>query len=333
MKFSVAMCTYNGGQFLAEQLESLAGQTRHPDELIICDDSSRDDTLDIIREFSTVAPFPVRLTVNEKNLGSTKNFEQAISLCTGDLIALCDQDDVWLSEKLARTESLLASHPEVGAVFTDADMVDADLRPSGQRLWESIGFDDRKQEKVKAGQALRLLIDGNFATGATLAFRSKYRDLILPIPQLDECIHDAWIVLLISAVAQLGFIKQPQMLYRQHPGQQLGIDPEDYAPIKATTGVTSASADLLSAVSRQTSFATEINKCRALRERLAECSERYDCRAAMAQVERKLTHFETRNNMPRRKLGRLRQVLRELLTLRYHSYSRGFKSAAKDLFV
>jgi hypothetical protein len=181
---------------------------------------------------------------------------------------------------------------------------------------------------VKAGQALRLLIDGNFATGATVAFRSKYRDLVLPIPQIDECIHDAWIVLLVSAVAQIDFIAQPMMLYRQHAGQQLGIDPENYAPLKSNTR-----DDLLGGVARQTSFATEIKKCRSLRQRLVECGRQYDCRAALAQVERKLIHFETRNNMPRKKVERLRGVLRELLTLRYHSYSRGFKSAAKDLFV
>src|SRR6185295_12864830 len=111
--------------------------------------------------------------------------------CTGDLIALSDQDDVWLPEKLKRTESLFAARPEVGAVFTDAEMVDENLQPLPQRLWSSIGFDQRKQQKVKTGQALRLLIDGNFATGATMAFRSQYRELVLPIPQIDECIHDA----------------------------------------------------------------------------------------------------------------------------------------------
>jgi hypothetical protein len=322
------MCTYNGSRFLAEQLESLRGQTRQPDELIVCDDGSSDDTVEIVRRFAAAAPFPVKLTVNAKNLGSTKNFEQAIRRCSGDLIALADQDDVWLPEKLARTENLFAARPEVGAVFTDGEMVDENLELLHQRLWSSIGFDQRKQRKVKTGQALRLLIDGNFATGATMAFRSKYRELVLPIPQIEECIHDAWIVLLISAVAQLDFIEQPMILYRQHAGQQLGIDPEDYAPIKSNLRT-----DLLSGRTRPTSFVTEIKKCQNLRERLLACNKDYDCRAALAQVERKLIHFETRNNMPRKKVERVRQVLRELLTLRYHSYSRGFKSAAKDLFV
>ncbi|HKP47718.1 MAG TPA: glycosyltransferase family 2 protein [Pyrinomonadaceae bacterium] len=331
MKFSVAMCTYNGSHFVAEQLQSLAAQTRKPDELIICDDGSTDDTVSIIRNFATEAPFTVQLTVNQRNLGSTKNFEQAIGLCTGDLIALCDQDDVWLEQKLARTEALLASRPQVGAVFTDAEMVDDKLNALDQRLWVSIGFDERKQHKVRVGQALRLLIDGNFVTGATLTFRAKFRDLLLPIPRLEETIHDAWIVLLIAAVAQLDFIEQPMVLYRQHSAQQLGIDPEDYAPINWSKDI--SPHGVIDAVSRRTSFATEIKKCRTLRERLTQCSQHYDCRSALAQVERKLVHFETRNNISGEKLARLRQVLRELVTLRYHSYSRGFKSAAKDLFA
>jgi len=86
MKVSIALCTYNGEKFLAEQLKSIAGQTRLPDELVICDDCSQDATVDIVRGFAKVAPFSVRLLTNKTNAGSTKNFERAISLCEGDII-------------------------------------------------------------------------------------------------------------------------------------------------------------------------------------------------------------------------------------------------------
>ena len=96
---SVAMCTYNGDKYLWEQLQSIASQTRFPHELVICDDRFTDSTTDIIRDFTGSAPFPVRLHINPANLGAaakgiTRNFEQASRLCTGDLIAFCDQDDV-----------------------------------------------------------------------------------------------------------------------------------------------------------------------------------------------------------------------------------------------
>src|ERR671927_271278 len=108
-KFSVAMCTYNGARFVREQLASIAAQTRPPDELVVCDDCSTDATLECIREFARTAPFPVRVVENEKNAGSTKNFERAVELCEGDFIALADQDDVWLPEKLQRLEEVLAN--------------------------------------------------------------------------------------------------------------------------------------------------------------------------------------------------------------------------------
>ncbi|MCA1556539.1 MAG: glycosyltransferase, partial [Acidobacteria bacterium] len=86
VKFSIALCTYNGARYLPAQLDSIAAQTLLPDELVICDDCSTDETRDVITSFAARAPFAVRLYVNEVNLGSTKNFEQAISLCTGDII-------------------------------------------------------------------------------------------------------------------------------------------------------------------------------------------------------------------------------------------------------
>ena len=105
---SVALCTYNGTRYLKDQIDSIASQTRVPHELVVCDDCSSDDTVKILEAFASRAPFPVRLSVNPTNLGSTKNFAQAIALCRGDIIALCDQDDVWHPAKLERLASVFA---------------------------------------------------------------------------------------------------------------------------------------------------------------------------------------------------------------------------------
>ena len=92
MKVSIALCTYNGSEFLGEQLASFLTQTRLPDEIVVCDDCSLDSTVQILDDFAAHAPFPVRIYRNEKNLRSTKNFEQAIDLCEGDIILLADQE-------------------------------------------------------------------------------------------------------------------------------------------------------------------------------------------------------------------------------------------------
>jgi len=113
MRISVAMATYNGERFLREQLDSLARQTLPPSELVIGDDGSTDNTLEIIGGFARTAPFPIRVYRNEVNLGFTLNFLQTAARCSGELIAFCDQDDIWLPNKLERC---------VG-VFRDRDIV------------------------------------------------------------------------------------------------------------------------------------------------------------------------------------------------------------------
>jgi len=123
-KISVAMCTYHGERFLAQQLASIAKQTRPPDELVVCDDRSSDRTVEILRDFAASVSHPVKIFENETNLGFVANFERAIQLCTGDLIALSDQDDIWYPERLELSEREFAAHPEVGLVFSDADLID-----------------------------------------------------------------------------------------------------------------------------------------------------------------------------------------------------------------
>ena len=91
---SIAMATYNGERYIAEQLSSIAHQTRLPDELVLSDDASTDGTLDIVKDFMKCAPFPIRLLVNRNRLSSSRNFEVAMRACNGDIIFLCDQDDV-----------------------------------------------------------------------------------------------------------------------------------------------------------------------------------------------------------------------------------------------
>ncbi len=119
---------------LREQLDSIGRQHRKPDELVIVDDHSNDETVAIIRRFEAEVGFPVRLHVNSENIGSTKNFEFAITLCKGDVVVLADQDDVWYPEKLAVVEETFANQPGIGAVFSDANIVDSQLNDLGYRL-------------------------------------------------------------------------------------------------------------------------------------------------------------------------------------------------------
>ena len=126
MQISVAMCTYNGADFLSAQLASIAEQTRVPDKVVICDDASTDKTRAVLESFARTSAIRVSLYFSDQNTGSVKNFERAIGLCTGDVIALSDQDDVWNGNKLERIEQSFRDNAAVGSVFSDAELVDDD---------------------------------------------------------------------------------------------------------------------------------------------------------------------------------------------------------------
>ena len=220
MNLSIAMCTYKGAAYLREQLESIAAQTRTPDELVISDDQSTDDTLRLIEEFAATAGFAVRLSVNESNLGTAKNFEKAISLCRGDVILLSDQDDVWHRDKLESFERIFEAKPQLSLVFSDAELVDETLRLFDETLFERVQFDDRKQRLVKSGRAFEVQLSENLICGCTVAFRAKLKELVLPISGNGPLVHDGWIVLLIAAAGEIDFINRPLLKYRQHAAQQ-----------------------------------------------------------------------------------------------------------------
>ncbi len=221
-RVSVAMCTYNGEKYLHEQLQSIAAQTRLPDEMVVCDDGSSDATAEIIEEFARIASFPVRFFRNPKNLGSTKNFEKAIGLCTGDLIALSDQDDIWLPGKLARQAEMMERDPSLGAVFCDAELIDATSRPIGIRLWPSILFPPREQKRFRSGRGIDVLLKRNVVTGATLMVRANLRYLFIPVPAI--WVHDGWIAWMMVVYTKLAFISEPLLRYRLHAGQQIGTE-------------------------------------------------------------------------------------------------------------
>ncbi len=222
-KISVALCTFNGQRFLAEQLSSIRQQNRLPDELVVCDDGSTDRTVEILRRFATSVPFPVRVIQNEHNLGSTKNFEKAISLCSGELIALSDQDDIWAPDRLERSEQEFLRNPQTGMVFSDAEIIDDQGQPIGQRLWQSFQFTPERRFQVLAGK-YELLVKYRFVTGATVMFRSRLRDRFLPIPA--EWVHDEWMAAMLPAFSDLRPIDEPLIRYRSHSFQQLGVPSE-----------------------------------------------------------------------------------------------------------
>jgi glycosyltransferase involved in cell wall biosynthesis len=325
MKMSVAMCTYNGAKFLPAQLESILAQSRPPDEIVICDDGSTDQTTTLLNQFAS-ALSAAKIHINKQNLGTIKNFEQAIGLCSGDAIALSDQDDVWRNDKLQLIEHAFQQNPTAGLVFSDAEIVDDSLKPLNRRMWNEVGFDAHKRKLVATGRALEVLITGWTVTGATMAFRSNFTKLSLPFPTDIAMIHDGWIALTIAAAAKVLMIDEPLIQYRQHERQQIG------APTRTQPATEQGRMQSFETALRRRNSSAELHKIlTTLAQRLSANADLYDTRDALSFVSDYSFHLNVRANLPQRRLNRVPSILRELLSLRYHEYANGFRSAAKDL--
>jgi len=317
---SVAMCTYNGQRFLQAQLESILQQSRPPAELIICDDRSIDSGGEIVREVAQNARFPVRFFVNDKNLKSTKNFENAIGLCRGSIVALADQDDVWYEHKLDRIEKAFQSQSVVAA-FSDADLIDENSQPLGRRLWPTLSFDLAKQKAFAAGKALGVLVKHPVVTGATMAFRREVFECMAPIPANE--VHDQWMSFLLAAKGRIEIIPEPLIQYRRHAGQQLGPGP------------TSLKSRMAEARARGESFYVhEIDRFRQLHEHLEIHGDEFPgANYAQRAIRQKVAHLEHRARLSTARADRIPKVLREALNGNYWRYSGGWVSIAKDMII
>lgn len=218
---SVALATYNGEKYIAEQLQSIFTQTRKVDEIVITDDCSKDDTVAVIRKFAEEHPeCQIRLYENEINLGYKENFRKAISMCEGDIIFLSDQDDVWKAEKVAVLESILRSTEEVALVSSSFDQIDGEGRAvaTNKTLYH---------KKIKAGQMIPVpledLIFHNISQGCAMAFKKEIKNLFLE-SFTEELPHD-WILNVVAAMQKkCYFIRRALFCYRVHEHNTTGIN-------------------------------------------------------------------------------------------------------------
>jgi glycosyltransferase involved in cell wall biosynthesis len=308
-KISVAMCTWNGEQFLADQLASIAQQTRLPDELVVCDDQSTDRSVPILRDFAARAPFPVNVIVNAQNLGYAANFSQAARICSGDLIAFSDQDDIWFPNRIERSAQEFANRPEVILVFSNADLIDEQNRPLRKTLWGRVGFTaQRKQDLLH--QKFVVLAKYRFVTGATVMFRSSLRPHIFPIP--SGWVHDEWIVLMAAAFGKIWPIDEPLIRYRIHASQQVGLRNKLK---QRTQGMHWA---------RLAESARELQEmCNALAFKDATS------RSVLPAYQQHLEFLRFRAGLPAAPASRLMPVLTR--TVDYEVHASGWKSVLKDL--
>lgn len=226
IKTSVAMCTYNGSRFLKEQLDSIVSQTCPPDEIVICDDGSSDDTLDIAETCLRDWQGTVHIEQNQKNLGFVKNFEKAIGLCHGDIIFLSDQDDVWHRDKIKIMIQTFKKHPEGAMVFHDAELVDQNLKPLYPSFWENtLSFDYR----LFLDHNYKRLFASNVVQGSASAFKKKVFEKAVPF---FGDYHDEWLALVALTMGEIIPIPKALMQYRQAANEIGGMPVSSFQKAK-----------------------------------------------------------------------------------------------------
>jgi glycosyltransferase involved in cell wall biosynthesis len=225
---SIALCTYNGEKFIRQQIESYISQTILPDEIIVCDDGSTDNTLEIIRHVAQSNPeIKWRVIQNEAKLGTNKNIEKALGFCNGEIIFFSDQDDIWTREKVAQTILFFEKNPEYEASFSDALLIDDQDKELPNKLLDLTFFKSNVRLHYDKDDLLYWsILLGNAMTGATMAIKRSAIRKVVPF-QLNvgrRLWYDGWIGFCLMANNSVGYIDQSLTKYRVHAGQQVGVE-------------------------------------------------------------------------------------------------------------
>jgi len=318
---SVALGTHNGARYLGAQLASVLAQSRPVDEIVLSDDASADDTVALAERLVAVhraAGSRVELVVlrNRPALGVTANFEQALRTASGEFIALCDQDDVWHTDRVERALRAFDERPALQLVAADARLVDAEGAELPASLFETLGVTPELLARVRAGGATAELLKRNLFTGATMMVRRELVERAVPFP--TSWVHDEWLAMVASLTGGVGVLTEPLIDYRQHGANQIGVTElglgGKFGRLRAPR--TERNSRLLA-------------RARDLADRVPDLAPQ-DA-DTQRRVREKLAHEVARSALPTSRTARVAPVLREWRSGRYSAFGRGAQDVLRDL--
>lgn len=323
LSISVALPTFDGARFVRAQLDSILRQSRPPDEIVVADDGSGDNTLSVVEDFARASSVPIHIVANS-HIGLSPNLESALLRCSGDVIVLSDQDDLWSPAKVDAVANAF-QHPSTTLWFSDAALIDEQDNLQGARLWPISGFDDHALEAVRFTPAgLRRLSFGG-VWGCTMAFRRSVLDIALPFPaELGPpgqlYFHDGWLAVMAYAHGEAVADARPLTLYRKH------YDQTSQALARATPDPSDGSSKSQS----DARLKLELDRLSLILERLRTRHDRWgDGRDAdVRELEEWYRHLAVRTSAPG--FRRMRDIGAEVILGRYHKFERGLGTAAAD---
>lgn len=324
LSISVALCSFNGERFIAEQLLSILGQTQPPQQIVLSDDASADATVELARETvqSFLARHPnmeleLRVLENASPLGVTRNFEQAIAACTSELVALSDQDDVWAPDRLAKVGTVFLERPELLLLHSDARLVDEAGAVLPGTLLDTLEVSADVRHAIHAGNAFDALMRRNLVTGATTVIRRSLFDRATPFP--ESWVHDEWLAIVAAAFDGLELMEETLIDYRQHGSNQIGVSRLSFF------GKLSRMLEPGSVRNRRL-----LGRATALVDRFESMGEAVPQHRVEA-THRKLEHERLRSRLSSHRVMRLVPLVRELRTGRYAEFGRGGLDVVRDL--
>lgn len=315
---SVVLCTYNGEEFIEEQLRSILNQTLMPQEIIVSDDGSTDSTLSRVEGIAHASPKDIRWDIRTRAapLGAAENFGSALPLATGDFIALSDQDDVWAADKLEVMSQRLSENPSLLLIHSDARLIDAEGAP-GASLMSTLRLTRGERNNLARGFAIKALLRRNLVTGATVVLRKELLDDALPLPQ--SWVHDEWLGLIAALRGGLAFNPRALVDYRQHGNNQIGANKTDMAIAQSRLSET-----------RRSFFAKKTQRNEAL-SNLVDHPPRWLTPEGLTLLAGKTQHDAWRRSLPVLRIRRIIPVLLRGLAGNYAKYSRGVLDMVRDV--
>lgn len=321
LKASIALATYNGSEYIEEQLNSFLSQTILPDELVVSDDNSTDDTLEIVYECSRKAPFSVRIYRNKERLGYVRNFNNAIEKCNGEIIFLSDQDDIWIPNKIEKVLNEFESHKDMLLIMNDAEIILQNGEKTGLTLLNQVRALGYSQEK--------------FDSGCCMALRKELIPLILPIPFL-EYKHDTWINKITTIFEVKKVINEILQYYRRHNQNNSSWIASRTEKVNKMTLIKEYRK-----IDQRKYLINRIKKLRILEERIDEYinglnqtnifKQRY--LFAKNKISKEILAIEKRHKaLKKKRVYRLLDVVSIFLRGEY-KYFHGFKSFIKDIIM
>ncbi|MFA6690246.1 MAG: glycosyltransferase family 2 protein [Sphaerochaetaceae bacterium] len=314
LPYSVAMCTCNGERFVKEQLESILRQTVLPKEIVISDDLSTDNTLDIVETTLKESNVSFRILRNKVRLGVGNNFLQCIHQCSSPIVFTCDQDDVWLPQKAEQMLEVFRENPQALLVFSDGQLCDENGEPLHETIWHGLRI---SAKMAQAGDWFSYLLRGGYVTGAAMAIQKELSLGISTIP--SPWLHDEW--LSFSAAIKDGVLAYPEelFLYRQHGRNVMGMKKLGFwghvkrwrnslSEIQETRGI-----KLRYYQDLESAFDNELTKQQ--RESIVQCIRFLE---------------ESQGLAKKKKFARLTVIARNVLNKAYGRFSSGFFSVLRD---